>query len=183
MCRHATFDVPSEPRSVPATREFCRATLTVWNVTELIDDAVLVLSELVTNGLLHAGPPLRVTVSIDAAALELAVSDGSPSPPTVRPQRDDLDDDLKVLSADAGNDAIVDDRDPRLDVGAAGSVVGGRGMQLVASLSGEWGVDPSAPGKSVWARMPLLPRWSDATGCSCATGSTRLASGRTVVNR
>ena len=151
MCRHATFDVPSEPRSAPATREFCRATLTVWDVAELVEDAVLLLSELVTNGLMHAGPPLRVAVSIDAAGLELTVSDGSTSPPTVRPLREDLDGDLEALGADAANDGIVDDRDPRLDVGAAGSVVGGRGMQLVVSLAGDWGVDLSGHGKSVWA--------------------------------
>ena len=172
MCRNATFEVPAEPRSVPATREFCRATLTVWDLAELVEDAVLLLSELVTNGLMHAGPPLRVAVSIDAAGLELAVSDGSTSPPTVRPLRDDLDGDLEALGADATNDGIVDDRDPRLDVGAAGSVVGGRGMQLVVSLAGDWGVDRSGHGKSVWARLPLPPRWSEATGCSCATRST-----------
>lgn len=182
MCRYATFDVPAEPRSVPAAREFCRATLTVWDVPELVDDAVLLLSELVTNGLLHAGPPLRVAISLDAEGVELAVSDGSTSPPTVRPLRDDLDGDLQALGADAANDGIADDRDPRLNVGAAGSVVGGRGMQLVVSLAWDWGVDLPGHGKSVWARLPLPPRWSEATSCGCAAGSTTLASGRTVAD-
>ena len=75
---------------------------------------------------------------------------------------------------------IADDRDPRLDVGDAGSVVGGRGLQLVVALAAEWGVDTSGPGKSVWARLPVPPGWPPAADCPCATGSTRLSSGRSV---
>ena len=30
----------------------------------------------------------------------------------------------------------------------------GRGMNLVASLATDWGVDPTPPGKTVWFRLP-----------------------------
>jgi anti-sigma regulatory factor (Ser/Thr protein kinase) len=30
----------------------------------------------------------------------------------------------------------------------------GRGINLVASLADEWGVDPTPPGKTVWFRLP-----------------------------
>jgi anti-sigma regulatory factor (Ser/Thr protein kinase) len=30
----------------------------------------------------------------------------------------------------------------------------GRGMNLVARLAAEWGVDPTPPGKTVWFRLP-----------------------------
>jgi hypothetical protein len=180
VCRHAVFAVPPEPRSVPSARKFCRDTLSRWGLAGMVDDAQIVLSELVTNGVLHARTPLGVTVSAESGALEIAVSDDNPDLPTLRPDREDLAADLDELIATAPVGGVADDRDPRLDVGAAGSVVGGRGLQLVVSLAGAWGVDPSVAGKSVWARLPVPPGWPPATDCPCATGSTRLASGRVV---
>ncbi len=180
MCRHAAFDVPPQPRSVPSARDFCRSTLTGWGLGPMLDETQIVLSELVTNGVLHARTPLGVTISAEAGNLEIAVSDGSPAAPTVRSRRDDLAGDLDALNSSGLAGVVTDDRDPRLDVGAAGSVVGGRGMQLVASLAAEWGVDRSSSGKSVWARLPTPPAWPPAAGCRCAAGDVRLASGRTV---
>lgn len=142
----------------------------------MLDETQVVLSELVTNGVLHARTPLVVTISAEAGNLEIAVSDGSPAAPTVRCRRDDLAGDLDALNSSGLAGVVTDDRDPCLDVGAAGSVVGGRGMQLTA----EWGVDRSGSGKSVWARLPIPPAWPPAAGCRCAAGDVRLASGRTV---
>lgn len=180
VCRHATFEVPPEPRSVPSAREFCRDTLTDWQLAHMVDDAQIILSELVTNGVLHAGTPLGVTISTETGNVEIAVSDGSTTAPIVRPRRDDLAGDLDALIGAAAATGIADDRDPRLDVGVSGSVVGGRGLQLVASLAAEWGVDTAGPGKSVWARLPVPSGWPTAASCACAAGSIRLASGRTV---
>lgn len=180
MCRHATFEVLPEPRSVPSAREFCRDTLAGWELAHVIDDAQLVLSELVTNGVLHAGTPLGVTLSIETGNLEIAVSDGSSALPTVRPLRDDLVGDLDELNETEPTGRRVDDRDPSLNVGPAGSVVGGRGLQLVTSLAAAWGVDTSSNGKSVWARLSARARPS-ATDCPCRAGGITLSSGRTVV--
>lgn len=179
VCRHATFDVPPEPRSVPSARDFCRDTLTSWDLAQVVDDAQLILSELVTNGVLHAGTPLGVTISSETGNLEIAVSDGSRAVPVVRPHREDLGGDLDALIVTADSTGLEDDRDPLLDMGAAGSVVGGRGLHLVVSLAAEWGVDSSHSGKSVWARLPV-PGWPPADHCSCAAGNIRLSSGRVV---
>jgi hypothetical protein len=157
--RHATFAVPPEPRSVPSSRDFCRDTLTGWDLTHLADDAQVILSELVTNGVLHAGTPLSLTVSAETGNLEIAVSDGSRAVPVVRPRREDLEGDLDALIAASDITGLDGDRDPRLHMGSAESVVGGRGLQLVVSLAAEWGVDKSASGKSVWARLPVPPGW------------------------
>lgn len=183
VCRHAAFDVPPVPRSAPAARDFCRGTLTGWGLTPLIDDAQVILSELVTNGVLHAGTPLGVTVSAATGCLELAVSDGSTTPPEVRPRRNDLAADLDELIAAVPIQDVVDDRDPRLNVGAAGSVVGGRGMQLVTSLAADWGVDLHGNGKAVWARLPVPQTWIPAASCACASGDIRLSSGAMLEHR
>ena len=176
MRRHAAFDVPPQPRSVPSARDFCRSTLTGWGLGPMLDETQIVLSEVVTKGVLHARIPLWVKISAEAENLEIAVSDGSPAAPTVRSRRDDLSGDLDALNFSGLAGVVTDDRDPRLDVGAAGSVVGGRGMQLAA----ERGVNRSSSGKSVWARLPTPPARPPTAGCRCAAGDVHLASGGTV---
>jgi anti-sigma regulatory factor (Ser/Thr protein kinase) len=47
------------------------------------DDAVLVLSELVTNAMAHAGAGCRVVMQHDDDRLRLEVRDPSPSPPVI----------------------------------------------------------------------------------------------------
>ncbi|MCA1711382.1 MAG: ATP-binding protein [Actinobacteria bacterium] len=183
MCRHVTFEVPPEPRSVPSAREFCRDTLAGWQLAHMVDDAQVILSELVTNGVLHAGPPIGVTISSETGNVELAVSDGSSAVPVVRPRRADLSGDLDELISGPSVTGVSDDRDPRLDVGPAGTVVGGRGLQLVVSLAAEWGVAATRTGKSVWARLVVPAGWPPTDSCTCPGGSTRLASGRTVTVR
>ena len=50
----------------------------------VVDDAVLLVSELVTNSVLHGGPPLVVAVDCDGSALQVRVRDGSPELPAPR---------------------------------------------------------------------------------------------------
>lgn len=180
MCHHVTFSVPPEPTSVPAARKFCRDTLDAWGLQDLVDDAQLIVSELVTNGLLYAGTPIGLTVSAETENLELAVSDGSRTMPLVRPHREDLSRDVDAVNSAGTPQESSGDQDRRWQVGAAGSVVGGRGLQLVMSLAEEWGVDLSGTGKSVWARLPIAQPWAPAADCTCLAGTTRLSSGHTV---
>ena len=46
------------------------------------------------------------------------------------------------------------ERDVRLDVGAAGTLAGGRGMLLIGELADDWGTR-ERDGKVVWARFSL----------------------------
>lgn len=67
--------------SAGLAREFVRATLTSWESSVDVADTVLVVSELVTNVLLHAhgAPLIRLLPAVDGVRVE--VCDDSPQPP------------------------------------------------------------------------------------------------------
>ena len=64
--RVASAAYQPEPKAAAAARRFVRDTLQAWVVTGaadgygLVDDAVLLTSELVTNAVVHAGTPVHV---------------------------------------------------------------------------------------------------------------------------
>lgn len=106
-------------REAPAlARDFLRSSTCVEHHVGVVEDAVLLVSELVTNSVLHGGPPVIVAVDCDGRDLQVRVRDGSADLPERR------------------HAAQVDE--------------GGRGLELVANLSSEWGVDPVPDGKNVW---------------------------------
>jgi hypothetical protein len=153
---------------------------------ELYDDTALALTELVANAVMHAATPLVVAVSCEGGMVEIAVHDGNPSMPAIRPQRTDVDGDIQqALAAEAAATGPVDERDPRAHVGAAGSLAGGRGLLLVDAVSAQWGVSPLSDGKAVWVRTPVPAGWPHAAICPCtdAESPTILGSGRSVVHR
>jgi GAF domain-containing protein len=77
------------PDAVPRARRFVADTLRRWGYAELSDDIGLAATELVTNGLLHAGPPLRLVLrTINAHAVRIEVHDPSRVAP-VRARRSD----------------------------------------------------------------------------------------------
>ena len=71
-----------EPEGVPAHRIFVQDLLGYWQLalpdTTLVDRAVLVADELVTNAAVHARTELRLRVELHGDRLHLAVRDGSP---------------------------------------------------------------------------------------------------------
>ena len=58
-------------------REFLRAASCVTHHSEVLEDAVLLVSELVTNSVIHGGPPVVVAVDCDGDTLQVRVRDGS----------------------------------------------------------------------------------------------------------
>jgi anti-sigma regulatory factor (Ser/Thr protein kinase) len=75
----------SPGREAPTqAREFLRAASCVSHHAEVLEDAVLLVSELVTNSLQHGGPPLVVAVDCDDETLQVRVRDGSSTRPTPR---------------------------------------------------------------------------------------------------
>jgi Histidine kinase-like ATPase domain len=185
VCRHALRELPPEPRSAGVARAFLRECFTDWDLMELYDDAALALSELVSNAVMHAATPLVVAVSCEGGTVEMAVHDGNPSMPSIRPQRTDVEADIKLaLATEAAAAEPIDERDPRVDVGDAGSLAGGRGLLLVDAVAAEWGVSPLSDGKAVWVRTPVPPGWPHAAHCPCAEAEhpTVLGSGRPVVH-
>jgi anti-sigma regulatory factor (Ser/Thr protein kinase) len=87
--------------------------------------ALLVLSELVTNAVLHGAEPIEVYVSRDDDLLRIEVSDGGSRGDGVTPRTHD---------------------DPR---------PGGRGLHIVNSLASRWGTTDNDGGKTVWAEIGL----------------------------
>ncbi|MBG0855334.1 SpoIIE family protein phosphatase [Streptomyces spinoverrucosus] len=94
----------------------------------LAHDAMVVLSELVTNAVVHAGTDVELVCRLEAetGAVVVEVCDHHPS----RPPRDG--------ESDAGFET------PEY----------GRGLRLVAALSEAWGVTYRRGAKTVWARVP-----------------------------
>lgn len=90
-------------------------------------DAQLLVSEIVTNAVVHGRPTITLRVSIDPPGIGVAVHDTGESLPGAPP----------------------DGVDP-----AAPS---GRGLLIVQALATAWGITPSdpEPGKTVWFRLAL----------------------------
>lgn len=73
--------------AVTAARRFVSATLQHWDLEHIAPDALLVVSEMATNAVLHAGSPFRVFIHHSPGILHLSVRDaqrgwfeqGSPS--------------------------------------------------------------------------------------------------------
>lgn len=80
----ASTVLPPEPSSARACRRFLVATLDSWHADQFADDAVLLVSELVTNSVLHAGTEIRVEVALRDEVLRVEVSDGNPMLPAVK---------------------------------------------------------------------------------------------------
>jgi anti-sigma regulatory factor (Ser/Thr protein kinase) len=119
-----------EPAAVAAARRFVQETLNSWQLSghdELVADAVLLTSELVTNALVHAGTSIQLMCRLDDAAVEVSVLDRHPA----------------RMIPDPPSGSAEADRP------------GGRGLLLPAALSSSWGVTYAPTAKVVWFRLGL----------------------------
>jgi PAS domain S-box-containing protein len=69
--------LPPQPSSVGEARRMIRELLAASDRDDLIETAVLLVSEVVTNALLHAGTPIDVAAHLDDDGLHVEVGDGS----------------------------------------------------------------------------------------------------------
>lgn len=86
------FEVSFEPdpACVGRIRRITAAFLALWNVRgRLAEDIVLVVSELVTNALVHGKGSVRLRVHHLRNELRIEVTDGSSAPAKRRPVNDD----------------------------------------------------------------------------------------------
>lgn len=79
------MELAAEAASVPAARRLVHATLRERHLAELDERVALLVSELVTNAVLHARSPLRLVLDDHGGCLRVEVSDGSPLPPVTKP--------------------------------------------------------------------------------------------------
>ena len=81
----ASTTLAAEPESAAEARRFTVDVLRQWGVADLIDTATLLVSELVTNAVLHARSKIVVRVDVDGHRLRVEVRDDTANTPQVRP--------------------------------------------------------------------------------------------------
>ncbi|GLY98449.1 hypothetical protein Acsp02_57030 [Actinoplanes sp. NBRC 103695] len=118
--------LPGQPTASALARTMVGDTCRVFEMEHLTHPARLIVSELVTNAVLHAGTDLEVWASVRGAALYLAVQDRSRDFPQL---------------LDAGH------RHP------AGFPESGMGLQVVTATATTWGALSCRRGKVVWATL------------------------------
>ncbi|HEY2296342.1 MAG TPA: ATP-binding protein [Jatrophihabitans sp.] len=116
--------LPADTSAPGVAREFVR---TRWPQLgeEVIDDVVLIVSELASNAVQHGRPKIELRIRVEPFSVDVSVLDHGPViPPTqiVQPQE---------------------------------MATSGRGLSIVDRLASDWGVEPfdGAAGKAVWARL------------------------------
>lgn len=77
--------LPSDVRSVGEARRFTDTALNEWGCDQIADTAVLLVSELASNAILHARSDIRIFLSRELDQLKVKVCDRSPVIP--RPRR------------------------------------------------------------------------------------------------
>ena len=140
-----TVLLPCAPASVGVARRRLAADLTAAGIFDgAVGDAVLVVSELLSNAIRHARPlpgeNLQVAWAVDDDAVEVAVSDGG-APTRPMPAQ------------------------------ATVSSLGGRGLGIVDYLSRQWGVRSDDSGLTVWAVL-AAPAGTHAVGQPAPPGPT-----------
>lgn len=134
-------DLQSVARARQATGEAAAA----WNTDPVVsDNARLVVSELVTNAVLHAATEVVLEVRLVGAGVRIEVTDWS-SRPVVR-----------VPAAPATSRGLLDDFDEAegTESGWEWTPATGRGLTLVDGLADAWGVEHGAgSAKVVWAEV------------------------------
>ncbi len=84
--REGTREFQPDRHAPGAARRFVEEALRQWGHSEaLLDDARLLLSELVTNAVVHARSPFSVSIRSQDSRVRLAVRDENPAEPTQRP--------------------------------------------------------------------------------------------------
>lgn len=94
---------------------------------EVLADAELLVSELMSNAVRHGGGGIRLTVSLQRGSLTVAVFDAGPERPAMRTKAPER------------------------------TVASGRGLRMVEQLAADWGVDAADSGKTVWFRLVAAP--------------------------
>lgn len=81
---HASWAFLPVPKAVPALRRFVAEVLTGWGEESLVDDAVLVTSELATNAIGHARSPFHASVARSDRTVRITIEDAGPGSATSR---------------------------------------------------------------------------------------------------
>jgi len=77
----STHPLPHEPSSAGLARAHVRAALADgWASPERMEDAMLLVTELIANAVIHGSPAVELDIEVDGAELLVRVRDGSVAP-------------------------------------------------------------------------------------------------------
>jgi anti-sigma regulatory factor (Ser/Thr protein kinase) len=127
----ADWDLVSGTAAPAQVRALITDVCRTWSVTQVLDAALIVVSELVTNAVVHGSGTIHVTVLLRRSQLHIVVRDGNPVPPRRA---------VSVVRTSAG--VSLDD--------------GGRGLPLVDAVCRAWGHLSSDTGKAVWGIVDVV---------------------------
>lgn len=148
----STMALPHGPAGVGEARQRLRRELNECGAPDtVVDDAVLILSELLSNACRHARP--------------IEDGDGEPGEPGIRAAWRLAEDGLLTLEVtDGGGPTRPKPSSPSL------TAHGGRGLGIVDALSLDWGVDDTPGEVTVWAVLAVRGRHARRDG----VGGTRV---------
>lgn len=123
-----SLDFDAEPEELSALRRLMRLHLDLWGLTDVIEDAQLCVTELVTNVIAHVGTgtPTTLAVSMNGPHLRIEIHDS----------------DTRVLPT-------------LLQTGVEAE--GGRGMALLDAVAVRWGVELHRDRKVTWCELASEP--------------------------
>jgi hypothetical protein len=122
--------LPPGPTAPSRARELVAEACRDWAIEHLRGSASLVVSELVSNAVQHAGTDILLRIARRGDYLHLSVQDGSTEPP-------------RVAGGDRGDTGQLAER--------------GRGLHLVDVYATAWGSNITDGGKTVWATLRAAP--------------------------
>jgi len=79
-----SLQLPPDHAAAARARRFVSEAMRAWGFDEASPDAELLVSELVTNAVLHARSATRVTIERDDTRVRISVCDDSPARPRLR---------------------------------------------------------------------------------------------------
>jgi phosphoserine phosphatase RsbU/P len=122
--------LPNDRRTPAAARALVRSVLEETGLDSLLNEALLLTTELSTNAVVHAGTELDIEVTADPSGLTVTVTDFAPGP-------------LERLA--------VGPKNTKVDIGDVAER--GRGLLLVDHFASRWGTVHEGTGKGVWFRL------------------------------
>ncbi|MBG0565333.1 SpoIIE family protein phosphatase [Actinoplanes sp. NEAU-A11] len=158
--------LPNDRRTPAAARALVRSVLEETGLAGLLNEALLLTTELSTNAVVHANTELEIEVAADTSGLTVTVTDFAPGP-------------VEQLAVG-----------PRNEIADIGEVAErGRGLLLVDHFASRWGTVHEGDGKGVWFRLDQrgdglagssvrVPAQSEAPSLGALTGLLRSGSDR-----
>ncbi|AOR33695.1 hypothetical protein BFF78_23860 [Streptomyces fodineus] len=152
------LEIRPDPTEVGRARRWARSRLPGLGIAAdepLAETLILLVSELVTNAVVHTGHTAVLRLSLPAEATEEAErSEQAPEPAVAT---------VRVEVADGSSRAPV----PRC---AGSDATGGRGLALVDCLADRWGWSPEGAGKSIWCELDRCSKPRESAGMAYGGG-------------